>query len=277
MVRINDWDWTVEGVTEHRGRTVGALAQRPGQDAPQLVEHWDTLLGDGTASSFEVWATCGCGWEGIKFSTGSNEVKRLGRAGVEAELLLRGDWDQHVTSAMAPKPVEADLKKVADLLAEIGSRTPADALYVLRCMGSMLQGQLADSVAAARLDGRSWSEIAEPLGVSKAAAYEKYRAIDPTRWDGKAERCEAAHRQDYTLCEGNPEAVEIVLESGDSVRACVSHGARFYASTTRPRVRPVGGPDGPNAGAALEVYHRAQGMTPFFWMSATDQLAEVSR
>jgi len=278
MVRINQWDWTVKGSTKHKGRSVGALREREGQDAPQVLENWDVLLGDGTAFEFQIWVVCACGWEGLKFPVTADEVQERGRAGVEEALSIVSGWEHHVaTAADMPPTTDADLRKVAALLRELGSREPRHALDVLRCMGTMLNGQLAESVADARRAGLSWSEIAEPLAVTKAAAYEKYVAIDPTRWDGKAERCGAAHREDYTLCEGDPEAVEIVLESGDRVLACVHHGARFYASVTRPRVYPVGGPDGPHAGAALEVYHRAAGMKPFFWMSEKDRLAEANR
>ena len=78
-------------------------------------------------------------------------------------------------------------------------------------------------------------------------------------------RCGAAHRDDATLCEGDRAAVRIVV-GADEVLACVHHGARLYASVEGARAYPVGGPEGPHAGAAIEVAHRAMGMDPFFWM-----------
>ncbi|GAB2887564.1 hypothetical protein [Streptomyces mayteni] len=76
-------------------------------------------------------------------------------------------------------------------------------------------------------------------------------------------RCAAAHPDDPTGCEGAGDVVRIVDRSGRSVLACVHHGARLYASLTRPRVYPMPGSDG----AAIEVYQRAQSLPPFCWQT----------
>jgi hypothetical protein len=89
-------------------------------------------------------------------------------------------------------------------------------------------------------------------------------------------RCAAAHLDDPTPCEGDHKAVRILV-GGDEVLACVHHGARLYASVDHPTVYPVGGPDGPNANAALEVPRRATGMRPFFWMAADRPPARTAR
>lgn len=58
--------------------------------------------------------------------------------------------------------------------------TPADDPRDLRRIGLALgdlaeaEHELADAVAAARANGRSWGEIALVLGVSKQAARERY-------------------------------------------------------------------------------------------------------
>ncbi len=60
------------------------------------------------------------------------------------------------------------------------SATPAEDPRDLRRIGLALGGvaeaerELADAVAAARANGRSWGEIALVLGVSKQAARERY-------------------------------------------------------------------------------------------------------
>lgn len=63
--------------------------------------------------------------------------------------------------------------------------TPAEDPSDLRRIGLALgdlataERELADAVAAARRQGRSWSEIAMVLGVSKQAARERYGHDDP--------------------------------------------------------------------------------------------------
>lgn len=74
-------------------------------------------------------------------------------------------------------------------------------------------------------------------------------------------RCEAAHPDDRTRCEGPP-AVTILDLLGTEVTGCVHHAARMYASLESPRVYPLPGHDG----AAFTVYQRAQTIRPFCWL-----------
>jgi hypothetical protein len=78
----------------------------------------------------------------------------------------------------------------------------------------------------------------------------------------ESSRCPAANREDPTPREGDV-AVRIVDQRGTENRACVHHGARMYASLVGPRVYPLPGHDG----AALEVYYRAQALSPFPWIA----------
>ncbi|MFD5467043.1 hypothetical protein ACFWIQ_30095 [Kitasatospora sp. NPDC127059] len=74
-------------------------------------------------------------------------------------------------------------------------------------------------------------------------------------------RCEAAHVDDTSPCEGPRDAVTVLDRHGDAAKACVHHGARLYASLISPRVRPGSAPD-----AAIDVYNRAQSASPFAWL-----------
>ena len=91
-----------------------------------------------------------------------------------------------------------------------------------------------------------------------------------------APRCDAAHRDDPTPCEGPRDAVEIrdrfmsrardVMSTG--VLGCVHHGARLLASLDGGRVHP--GPSSqtgraPGEGAAIDAYRRARALPPFCW------------
>jgi hypothetical protein len=260
----DQWDWLPDpDAVGHAGRSTGA-----GPDGLEF-EDWAEVLLDGEGGpEFEVWAICACGWRGTGHYVRGLSVADLGRAGIEASLNLQEEFDQHVAEVVAARPsVTGDMNRAAVLLGELAGRPPLHALEVLREVRTVLDARTSEAVAAARRAGLSWEKLAEPLGVTRAAAYEKYRAVDPMRWDGTSERCGAAHPKDMTLCEGDPGAVEIELRDRSKVLACVHHGARMYASAQDARVRPVGGPDGNHAGAALEVYHRAQGMRPFAFLA----------
>ncbi|MEV7935266.1 hypothetical protein AB0O82_03905 [Kitasatospora sp. NPDC088264] len=74
-------------------------------------------------------------------------------------------------------------------------------------------------------------------------------------------RCEAAHVDDASPCEGPCDAVTVLDRHSDSAEACVHHGARLYASLIGPHVLPGSVPD-----AAIEVRHRAQTTPAFAWL-----------
>lgn len=76
------------------------------------------------------------------------------------------------------------------------------------------------------------------------------------------DRCQAAHPDDPTTCEGDRQAVRVEDQAGAHVLGCVYHAARLYASLVRPRVYPEQG----HGGAALDVYTRALTTPPFAWM-----------
>lgn len=73
-------------------------------------------------------------------------------------------------------------------------------------------------------------------------------------------RCQAAHVDDSTECEGDPTAVIIEDSSGTSVTGCVRHGAQMLASIKDSKVRPGhAGADG----AAIETFKRSKKERPF--------------
>jgi len=168
---------------------------------------------------------------------------------------------------------EADVKwnAASVALAAVRKANPLEALWLLtRAVSVDVDIEVERAVKAARLAGRSWSEIGEAVGVSKQTAHNRYSRFDPLRWDCVSPRCEAAGLlyRDLDVCEGDQNAVriwdseripdEVEREIGGT-GACVRHGSRLYAQLRHARVYPVGGPDRDDH-PALEVYHRAQAL-----------------
>jgi hypothetical protein len=73
------------------------------------------------------------------------------------------------------------------------------------------------------------------------------------------ERCAAAHAANTRPCEGQPDAVRIVDQTGAGTGACLLHGAVLLASLCRGRVYPLNGP----RGSAIAVYARARELLAF--------------
>lgn len=152
---------------------------------------------------------------------------------------------------------------------ELAVSDPIASLGAMSTMGGELELRTAMAVGAAREAGHTWDEIGKALRVTRQAAQKRYGSIDPTRWDGTSERCQAAGRitGDTDLCEGSMDAAWVMesaeIPSDEEKRArgtlaCVHHGAKLYAQIGQyARVYPTGGPDDPRR-AALEIYHRAQ-------------------
>lgn len=78
-----------------------------------------------------------------------------------------------------------------------------------------------------------------------------------------APRCPAAHPADPRGCEGQPNAVRIVDQTGADIQACLLHGAVLLASIHRGRVHPLHGPQG----SAIAVYTRARDLPPFDFLT----------
>jgi hypothetical protein len=72
------------------------------------------------------------------------------------------------------------------------------------------------------------------------------------------EHCEAAHPEDWSSCQGEPDAVRVVDRIGDELRGCVHHAAVALASVEGAAVYPAS-----VDGAAVEAYIRAQQLEPF--------------
>ncbi|WP_246144819.1 hypothetical protein [Actinacidiphila oryziradicis] len=96
--------------------------------------------------------------------------------------------------------------------------------------------------------------------------------VTPQTGQTDARRCDAAHPDDPTPCEGPHDAVEIrdrfMSRARDAITVgtlgCVHHGARMLASLDGGRVYP--GPSGaPGDAAAIDAYQRAQALPPFAW------------
>lgn len=73
-------------------------------------------------------------------------------------------------------------------------------------------------------------------------------------------RCQTAHAEDNSRCDGPPDAVLVRDQSGAQQTGCVNHGSATLASLENATVHP--GPAGV-AGAAIEAYRRAQVRHPF--------------
>lgn len=78
-------------------------------------------------------------------------------------------------------------------------------------------------------------------------------------------RCEAAHADDPSPCDGPVNLVRILSANGDQTLGCLRHGAVLLASLESGIVRQ--GPAGvPNA--AITVHMRARGLKPFAFGTA---------
>ena len=75
-----------------------------------------------------------------------------------------------------------------------------------------------------------------------------------------ARRCEAAHPDDPSPCEGPGDAVTVTDSARRSVLGCVRHGAVLLATLTGGMVHV--GPGG-EQGDAITVYRRAKELRPF--------------
>ena len=55
-----------------------------------------------------------------------------------------------------------------------------DALKKVDTQLHVLDDERKDTIRAARAEGATWLEIAEALGISKQAAWERFRSLGPT-------------------------------------------------------------------------------------------------
>lgn len=95
-------------------------------------------------------------------------------------------------------------------------------------------------------------------GVLFAASPDQARCRDcDAEAGGDVSRCEAAHPEDRSPCDGAPDAVRVVDQVGDQLCGCVHHASVVLASVEGARVYP--GSDG----AVVEAITRAQLREPF--------------
>jgi hypothetical protein len=71
--------------------------------------------------------------------------------------------------------------------------------------------------------------------------------------------CYAAHPDDSSPCDGPPDAVRVVDQTGAETLGCVNHGSALLASLTGGRVYPTG----VVPGAGVEAFERAQRRRPY--------------
>jgi hypothetical protein len=182
---------------------------------------------------------------------------------------LGPDGSDRVLSEVGAK-AEAKWRATSIAIGDARAADPLETMWLLTRIMATADTEMELAVKAARLAGRSWSEIGEAAGVSKQTAHNRYSRFDPLRWDCVSPRCEAAGAlyRDMDVCEGDQNAVRVwdserPVDDGQreigGTGACVRHGAKLYAQLRFARVYPVGGPDRPDH-PALEVYHRAQVM-----------------
>lgn len=81
--------------------------------------------------------------------------------------------------------------------------------------------------------------------------------------DTPTDRCQAAHDDDPTPCDGPP-VVTVLDAQNAAANGCEHHGARLLASLARGRVSPL--PEAPE-GAAIRVFKAADTIRPFPWLT----------
>jgi len=126
-----------------------------------------------------------------------------------------------------------------------GETSGRDAIGLIQGTIDWLTQEQEAAVRSARLDGTSWNEIGDELGVSRQAASQRFGAFE--RLEGTADRCGAAGHLpgDETACVGELRAVKLLNsqepptldEWRSGVYGCVHHGARLYAQLVYPKVR----------------------------------------
>jgi hypothetical protein len=99
--------------------------------------------------------------------------------------------------------------------------------------------------------------LAEAVGVARTLAAGTVRVVP---LDRAAERCECAHPDDPTPCQGPLDAVTVLVGDSNTVPGCEWHAARMLASLEAGRVHP-----GTVLLAAARVYLAAAELPPFAW------------
>lgn len=115
---------------------------------------------------------CACGWtDAQRFAP-----TEAGRKAAEAE------WsDKHVRSLIVamdddmPRDLGAKATVLRNQITRLIDRRPRAALRTLAYIESWQRALLDQAVAAARAEGRSWTDIGAALGISKQAAHERFR------------------------------------------------------------------------------------------------------
>jgi len=88
--------------------------------------------------------------------------------------------DHYLTPAAGADAADA-LGSAIDELARarnLDASDPTSALHVLASLAAEAQARLGESVAATRAYGCSWAEIADLLGVTRAAAWQRWGRAD---------------------------------------------------------------------------------------------------
>lgn len=75
-------------------------------------------------------------------------------------------------------------------------------------------------------------------------------------------RCQAAHPEDPTPCQGPGDAVTVSDRSGNSADGCEHHAARLLASLEGGHLEP-----GTVEGAAIRVFESANRTRPYPWLA----------
>ncbi len=99
-----------------------------------------------------------------------------------------------------------------------------------------------------------------PVGEDLVRADPSTGPLDPAAWQA---RCAAAHVSDPRPCQGQPDAVRVVDQTGAGAEACLLHGAVLLASLHHGWVYPLHGPQG----SAITVYQRARDLPPFDFLA----------
>lgn len=115
---------------------------------------------------------CACGWA----DTQRFAATEAGRKAAEAE------WsDKHVRLLIIamdddmPRDLGAKATVLRNQITRLIGRRPTSALRTLAYVESWQRALLDQAVAAARAEGRSWTDVGDALGITKQAAHERFR------------------------------------------------------------------------------------------------------
>ncbi|MFK0143282.1 hypothetical protein [Streptomyces murinus] len=115
-------------------------------------------------------AECQCTWHGL--------ARPVGDSPAATAAAVKADWDKHIaaaTEAMYPVHVADELDDLFARLRVLAQENPQAALTALHELEGRTEPLRVIAVALARHRKVPWQKVADALGVSRQAAWEKYQ------------------------------------------------------------------------------------------------------